>query len=150
MSHKKLSEFMKHVIVFGTGKGHSASGILKDQHKQFRANFPKLKEMAAQVPLAVHCFETGDWKGFGEILSREWEIKKTLSRGITNKRIEAMREGARVAGAWGSRMSGAGGGGFLIVIASPNKHAAIRHALRGYPTFPVMPAQSGSSIIFSE
>jgi D-glycero-alpha-D-manno-heptose-7-phosphate kinase len=150
LSPKKLSEFMEHMIVFHTGVGHSASGILNDQHKQFQVNFPKLKEMAAQVSPAIQFLEKGDWKSFAEILSYEWEIKQTLSRGITNSQIETMREKAKRAGAWGSRLSGAGGGGYLVVIAPPHKHPTLKRALKGYQVFPVGFSRSGSEIIFSE
>lgn len=147
---KKLRELTKHMLVFHTGAGHSASAILKKQHNQLEANFPKLQKMAAQVATAVRMLEAGDWKKFGQTLAREWEIKRTLSQGITSSAIEAMRKKAKKAGAWESRLSGAGGGGFLVVIAHPRRHAPIIRALAGHPLFPVEIGVPGSEVVFSD
>ena len=56
----------------------------------------------------------GDLREFGELLHLAWESKRQTAKGITNPKIDELYYGALQAGALGGRMSGAGGGGFMI------------------------------------
>ncbi|MCR4256800.1 MAG: hypothetical protein NUW08_03790, partial [Candidatus Uhrbacteria bacterium] len=97
----------------------------------------------------TQAFQKGDWKRFGEFLEAEWTIKKNLSADVTNARLENMYKTAKQAGAWGGRVSGAGGGGFMILMVPPAKRASVKHALHKYPCIPMRLVEGGSQMLMN-
>src|SRR4029077_9065361 len=72
----------------------------------------------------------GDLRRFGELLDAHWQSKKRLSDGISTPQIDAWYELAKKNGAIGGKISGAGGGGFLMLYCEDNK-TRLRDAMRG-------------------
>jgi D-glycero-alpha-D-manno-heptose-7-phosphate kinase len=70
-----------------------------------------------------------DLDAFGEILHEGWVIKKTMANGVSDAQIDAWYEQARAHGALGGKITGAGGGGFLLLCAPPEVHPRICRAL---------------------
>jgi D-glycero-alpha-D-manno-heptose-7-phosphate kinase len=85
----------------------------------------------------------------GSLLHEAWVAKKLLASGVTNGRINAMYEAARSAGALGGKISGAGGGGFLLVYAPLERREAVREALRDSRELPYKLEADGSKPIFN-
>jgi len=71
----------------------------------------------------------GNLRRFGELLDVHWQSKKRLSNGITNPQIDAWYQLARQHGAIGGKISGAGGGGFLMLYCEERK-PELREAMR--------------------
>jgi D-glycero-alpha-D-manno-heptose-7-phosphate kinase len=140
--------FRQHLMLFYTGKTRSASAILEEQKKNVESKMVYLKKMSDIVPEGVRALEKGDLKTFGRLLEAEWEIKKNLVSLVSNPEIEEMYKKAIAAGAWGGRISGAGGGGFLSLIVPPVKQGAVREALKDYQETPMNITEGGSQIIF--
>ncbi len=140
-------KFHEHFLVFFTGTTRSASAILQKQAKSANRNYPFLKQMRDLVPGATQAFQKGDWKRFGEFLEAEWTIKKNLSADVTNARLESMYKTAKQAGAWGGRVSGAGGGGFMILMVPLAKRASVKRALHKYPCIPMRLVEGGSQML---
>lgn len=90
----------------------------------------------------------GNFQALGDLLHQNWQMKKELASGISNPQIEQMYEQTLKAGAWGGKILGAGGGGFLLTIAPPNKHEKIKKALKNYKHTPFRFTEAGSKIIF--
>ncbi|MEY4731158.1 MAG: hypothetical protein RL681_104 [Candidatus Parcubacteria bacterium] len=137
----------EHILVFHTGAGHSASAILGAQAKRDKENFPYLKQMAALAEPAAAALMRGDVERFAGYLTEEWMIKRNLSAGIATPELLRMHAAAIRAGAWGGRVSGAGGGGFLYVLAPRSRHTAVRKALARYGEFPVRFTEKGSEVV---
>ena len=57
-------------------------------------------------------------KKFGELLNESWKLKKTLSKNISNSGIDNLYEKALKAGAYGGKITGAGGGGFFLMVSN--------------------------------
>jgi D-glycero-alpha-D-manno-heptose-7-phosphate kinase len=72
----------------------------------------------------------GNLRRFGELMHVHWQTKKRLSQGISNPQIDAWYDLARRHGAIGGKISGAGGGGFLMLYCEENKRR-LREAMRG-------------------
>ena len=89
-------------------------------------------------------------KKFGELLHESWLMKKNLSDGIANDEINNAYERAMRAGAYGGKLAGAGGGGFLIFFVSPKNRAAVQSALHELPLISVQFEAKGSSIIYTK
>ena len=90
----------------------------------------------------------GDVGGIGELLHEAWEAKRGLSSIVSNPEIDAMYEKAMSAGAIGGKLTGAGGGGFLLLFVPPDKQKTIRNSLEGLVHVPFKFEFSGSQIIF--
>lgn len=106
--------------------------------------------MAALIPPAIKALKGGNLKRFAEILEEEWVVKKNLTAGVTTPHLETMYARAKKAGAWGGRVSGAGGGGFMFFLAPPSKHRAIRKALRKFKEEHFQFVPTGNTVLISE
>jgi D-glycero-alpha-D-manno-heptose-7-phosphate kinase len=91
---------------------------------------------------------SGNMDDFAALLHEGWLLKKSLGFGITNQRIDDWYSAALKAGAQGGKLLGAGGGGFLMLMAPPENHQAIRDALGNPREIPFEVDRRGSRIIF--
>ncbi|MDH4468315.1 MAG: hypothetical protein QE271_09665 [Bacteriovoracaceae bacterium] len=66
----------------------------------------------------------------GKLMDKAWQVKRSLTDGISNENIDEIYQAAIQNGAYGGRLLGAGGGGFLILVAPPSKHNKIKEALK--------------------
>ena len=71
----------------------------------------------------------GEVEALGELLDRNWQLKRSLTEGITNTHIDDLYERVKAAGATGAKLLGAGSSGFLLVVAPLERQAAVRAAL---------------------
>jgi D-glycero-alpha-D-manno-heptose-7-phosphate kinase len=92
--------------------------------------------------------EAGRIDPLGRILDEAWKIKKRIASGATNGLIDQAYGAAISAGAEGGKILGAGGGGFLMFFAPPERHAAVREALAKFRETPFRFTEQGSRIIF--
>ena len=89
-----------------------------------------------------------DLDGFAGLLHEGWELKRSLGFGISNDRVDGWYEAARRNGALGGKLLGAGGGGFLLLVAPAWRHRAIREALGRPQELPFRIARHGSRNVF--
>lgn len=92
---------------------------------------------------------SGNLKRFGQLLDAYWELKKTLSKKISNSQIDKMYKLAKKAGVIGGKVVGAGGGGFLLVMLPAGKRAVVRKALKDYKELPFRFTEVGSVVVFN-
>lgn len=140
-------DFQNHLLMFFTGKERSANLILSEQKQNITSKFEFLKKMSDSVPVFKSALEKGDFEKLGGILHQNWLLKKELAAGISSPVIDQMYQKALDAGAYGGKILGAGGGGFLLVLASPEKHQLIKAALSDYKNVHFKFSESGSSIV---
>jgi D-glycero-alpha-D-manno-heptose-7-phosphate kinase len=92
------------------------------------------------------------WASFhkiGELLDINWQQKKKLSTKISNALINQLYTKAINNGAIGGKVSGAGGGGFLLLFVPRQNQNSVRVALDNYREFPFMLEPDGSKIVFN-
>jgi len=141
------------LLLLFTGLTRSSTDILGEQVSNVSHDPQKRATLRAMTRLA-HDFrralETGDVDACGEILHEGWLAKRRLATGISNPRIDAWYDRARAEGALGGKVTGAGGGGFLLLFAPVERHEAILRALPELRpvTFSLEP--HGSRIIYVE
>lgn len=121
------------LMLFFTGTARNSAAILGEQSQASRQEGSRtveslhaLKEAAREVRERL---EDGDLDSFARLLHRSWERKKQLAQGISNPRIDESYQLALEAGALGGKITGAGGGGFLMLYCEPDRQAAVREAL---------------------
>ncbi|MBI4374881.1 MAG: hypothetical protein HY549_00365 [Elusimicrobia bacterium] len=126
-------EFLAHVRLFDTGIRRSSAPLLEEQRL-------RVLEQDARVLDSLHrsrqlgfeieeSLRRRDWKGFGLLLARHWELKRARSKSVSSSHIDRCYDLAREVGCWGGKIPGAGGGGYLMLCSPPEKYGAIRRAL---------------------
>jgi D-glycero-alpha-D-manno-heptose-7-phosphate kinase len=152
-SRETLSALERSLLLFYTGGTRDANAILREQSAtthQKLAVMRRMRDLAFELRLALTSEGVASLSGFGEILHECWELKRSLTSSISNGQIDAWYAAARGAGALGGKLLGAGGGGFLLVLAEPDRHEAIRAALGRPRELPVAFDPRGSRVVFIE
>jgi D-glycero-alpha-D-manno-heptose-7-phosphate kinase len=86
---------------------------------------------------------------FGELLHQGWLAKRSLDQSISMPEIDAIYQMGRAAGAWGGKLLGAGGGGFILFFAPPENHEKLRQTFANHQILEVRVNAPGSQIIFA-
>lgn len=139
-----------HLRLYYSGHARTASTIASQQLDRLQTIAPEMHALQAMVPEAEALMRSGDWQGFGTLLHESWQIKRRLTPAVTTSAVDAIYDAARRAGAWGGKLMGAGGGGFMVICASPDRHEAIRAALPDVLEVPFSFDKSGSQVLVFE
>jgi D-glycero-alpha-D-manno-heptose-7-phosphate kinase len=127
-----LSELQSSLMLFFTGAAHHSWTILVEQEQSTRKDgvavesLHEIRRLADRMRVAL---QEADLRLFGLLMHEGWEAKKKVSHMISTSAIDEMYEAARQAGAIGGKITGAGGGGFLLLFCPPTFQAAVRSAL---------------------
>lgn len=143
--------FEKHTLCFYTGRTRSASNILREQSARSEDSSRVIGSLNAMKSLVydfARSLYAGDLRAMGEILHDGWQLKRELSNGITDPEIDRFYDLARKEGAWGGKLLGAGGGGFLMFQAPEDRHEAITSALSELRPVRLPFSSEGARIIF--
>ena len=141
----RLDDFDNHVMLFYTGIMRTASEVAKSYHFD---KFQILHKMNSLVQEGIDFLQSKqDISGFGELLHQSWELKQQLSKNITNPVVSEIYERAMKNGATGGKITGAGGGGFLMFIVPPQKQNKLRAELSEFFHVPFTFERNGSQII---
>lgn len=119
------------MLMFWTGHQRDTSAVLSEQSKNTASKMTQLIAMRDQACDIHRQFAecTIDVPSCGEMLHAAWELKRGLASTITNDGIDGAYRAGRDAGAYGGKLCGAGAGGFLMFLAPPEKHDAVRAAM---------------------
>ena len=99
--------------------------------------------------VACNEIQNGNIDEVGTLLHESWLLKKQLASQISNSALDEMYEMARKAGAVGGKISGAGGGGFLLLYVPRGRQEQVRDALKDFQEYPFTLGQDGSKVIFN-
>lgn len=136
-------------LLFFTGVSRRADGILKEQKANINDRKIILREIKQMVHEARKSLNIGDFDTFGKLLHESWLLKKKLAGPITNSAINDMYEAARRAGAIGGKITGAGGGGFLLLYVPYEQQSSVRNALCDLQELPFRLESDGTKVIFN-
>lgn len=131
-----LNELQYNILLYYTGTSRLSSKIIEAQAKNISDHreesieaMHKLKEQAVIMKEAIL---RGQLNEIGEILDFGWKYKKQIAEGITNPLIDEIYETAKKAGATGGKISGAGGGGFMILYCPMNTRYSVIESLQKF------------------
>ncbi len=117
------------LLLFFTGQRRRSTTILTAQRDATqRANSPTLSALHDIKALARKMYDAlkaGDLPAVGHLLDESWMHKRRLAPGVTTPQIDTWYEEARSAGAIGGKITGAGGGGFLLLFAEPERRREV-------------------------
>lgn len=145
----RIQELHSHLMLFYTGIRRTAATVAKTYLDNIDKHRWQLRVMERMVSegLDILC-GTGDLRAFGELLHEAWLSKRSLSESVSNPTVDLLYERARAAGAIGAKITGAGGGGFLLVFAPPARHDDVREELNDLIHVPFKFESNGSQIVF--
>ena len=144
-----LAELERQILLVYTGQTRDATAILERQSTVTVDRMDVLRSMRDLADQMRHALAgEGNLDRFAALLHDGWELKRSLGCGISTERVDEWYEAARRAGAVGGKLLGAGGGGFLLLIAPAWRHRAIREALNRPRELQFRIARHGSRIIF--
>lgn len=143
-----LDELERWALLVYTNQTRNADGILKKQSEGTCSKRAVLCEMRDLAKAMCDGLTKAGIEEFARLLHAGWELKRSLGFGISGAHVDEWYDAAQKAGAHGGKLLGAGGGGFLFLLAPPERHPFIREAL-GFPQeLDFTLDRGGSRIIF--
>ncbi|MEZ5000898.1 MAG: dehydrogenase [Bacteroidales bacterium] len=128
-----MDEIAHNLLLYYTGTSRLSSKIIESQMDSVRKNsnmeveaMHRMKEQALQMKEAIL---KGEFWRIGEILSYGWKHKKEMASGISNPGIDQLYDAAMAAGATGGKISGAGGGGYMVFYCPGTSKYSVAEAL---------------------
>ena len=137
------------IMLFYTGITRSADTILAEQRANIESTLPQLDLLRDLAGFAADRLRSGDVDAIGPAIRESWEAKRKLATGVSNEEVDAAVSRALEAGASGAKLTGAGGGGFLVVICPTEYQRAVRDSLGGMRELPVSLDRLGSRIVLN-
>lgn len=123
-----------HLLLLSTQRTRNSASVLQEQRKASRsdnqviARLHRIKSLAQRMGDAL---QEGDIAGFGGLLDESWQLKRKLATGVTSADIDRWYAMAQELGAYGGKIAGAGGGGFLLLCVPVTSRSTISQVLQG-------------------
>jgi D-glycero-alpha-D-manno-heptose-7-phosphate kinase len=128
------NELEASLVLYYTGISRESANIIKEQIEHTRRgdvlNVGNMHELKRQAVLMKEALLKGDFKGFSQCLLNGWLAKKNISVSISNSFLDDLYEYVLDKGAESAKISGAGGGGFMMIYCNPCKRIALIKALK--------------------
>jgi len=147
-----LERLHRSLLLFYTGRQRTAADVLGGQKAAIvdgsaTDTLLKMRDLAYEMRDALGA---GDPDAVGDLLRRNWELKRSLAAGITDPMVDGWCQAALDAGATGAKLLGAGAGGFLLLFGPADRQPAIRTALSELREVPFLFASRGAHITLFE
>lgn len=145
----RLEELHSCLMLCFTGFSRIASEVAKSKIDNLKVREKELHLMRAMVDEALEILRDSNKSidTFGMLLDSSWKYKRSLSDRVSTPEIDSIYQAAMDAGAIGGKILGAGGGGFLLIFARPERHAAIQARLHKLIHVPFEFEDSGSRVV---
>ncbi len=131
-----LHELENNLVLYFTATSRESASIINEQVKNVNDNNKKSIEAMHQLKEQARMMKEALLKGrlheFGQILDFGFQQKRRMALNISNTLIEEIYEAAKKAGATGGKISGAGGGGFMIFYCPGNSRHSVIEALNKF------------------
>ena len=149
ISKERKKALNENLMLFFTGFSRLSSEIAKEQVSATLNKSLELKEMLKLVDESEKILVSkGDLNEFGRLLDYTWKLKRGITSKISNSSIDSIYNCAKRAGAIGGKLLGAGGGGFILLYAEPEKHALIKEELKSLLYVPFEFENQGTNILY--
>ena len=130
-----INELQYNLLLCYTGKTRLSAGIIEDQLQRYERRETEtievLRELKRLTVEMKNALLRRELEAFGELLHEEWQQKKKLSTKISNPELDELYEIARQEGAVGGKITGAGGGGYMLLYCRFDKKHKVAEKLKG-------------------
>jgi len=128
------NELEASLVLYYTGVSRESANIINEQIRHTRdgsgKNIESMHDMKRQAVLMKEALLKGDFKGFSGCLLSGWQAKKNVAASISNQFLDDLYQYAMDNGAESAKISGAGGGGFMMIYCDPCRRIALIDALK--------------------
>jgi len=151
-SPERIQQLEQHLALYFTGFARTASEIAKEQIKATPQRQSELHTMYQMVQEAESIVTSPNrpLDDFGRLLNESWQIKRTLTKNISNSNIDEIYGAGISAGALGGKLLGAGGGGFMLFYVPPERREALRAKLQKLLCIPFSFSNRGGQVVVYE
>jgi D-glycero-alpha-D-manno-heptose-7-phosphate kinase len=146
---ERLDDLNNHLMLFFTGVSRFSSEVISSQLLNLDNCYSQLNEMQCMVDEGASILRNLNHplSDFGKLLDKAWKNKRSLSKLVSNNKIDEIYEAAIRAGAIGGKILGAGGGGFILFFVKPENQINIKQALKGFTHVPFRFENTGSKVV---
>lgn len=149
MTSERSHQLNAHLMLFYTGIKRTAADVADSYVHDMESKRRQLRIMKDLVAESLSLLNRDEGlHGFGELLHEAWLAKRSLSASVTNSSVDDAYDAARRAGATGGKITGAGGGGFMLLFVPPERQGAVRAALNNLVHVPFAFDYNGSQIVY--
>ena len=148
ISYEDKMSFNDNLMLFFTGISRNSFEIQSKTLGQININVNKLLEMNKLVDEAYESLVLKDFDSFGKLLDYTWQLKRGLNNNISNNTIDNIYNEAKDVGAYGGKLLGAGGGGFMLFYIKKELQDKLRGRLKNLLEIPFKFDEEGSKIIY--
>lgn len=131
-----LDELENNLLLYYTSTSRESAKIIEEQSKNVidkkQASIEAMHQLKEQAQMMKEALLKGQLEQIGHILDIGFEQKRRMASGINNKLIDDIYDTAKIAGATGGKISGAGGGGFMIFYCPANTKYKVKQALESF------------------
>jgi D-glycero-alpha-D-manno-heptose-7-phosphate kinase len=146
----RIEELQDHLMLFYTGIQRTSSQVSDSYAKNLHAREKQLHLMRQLVDEAMAILNSEqDLRQLGTLLRTAWDAKRSLSDQVSSQQVDSLVDQALRAGALGGKLTGAGGGGFLLLVVEPELRSRVKAALSNLLHVPFRFEWSGSHILFA-
>jgi D-glycero-alpha-D-manno-heptose-7-phosphate kinase len=128
------NELEASLVLFYTGISRESASIIKSQientENKVTKSIENMHELKKQATIMKEALLKGDFNSFSECLSRGWNAKKNIASSISNDFLDELYTYALDSGAKSAKISGAGGGGFMMIYCDPCNRIKLINALK--------------------
>jgi D-glycero-alpha-D-manno-heptose-7-phosphate kinase len=136
-------------LLFFTNITRDANTVLHEQVQNMNGCQSYLRMIKQLVQEGQDALEAGELDHFGLLLNQGWALKKQLASKISNHTLDQLYCTALRAGALGGKITGAGGGGYLLLYCPPQSQDSVRSALSALPELRFRLESDGSKVILN-
>jgi len=147
LSRERIAEIEASLLMVFTGIKRRASDVAQKQIAKVSDNNERLTKLRHMVDDGYEAMTGGRLENLGNLLHEAWLLKQQLDDGISNSAIGDIYKAGMEAGAWGGKLLGAGGGGFVLFLVPPEKRASIREKLGHLEDIPLRINHPGSRVV---
>jgi D-glycero-alpha-D-manno-heptose-7-phosphate kinase len=131
-----VCELESSLLLFYTGISRESAKIIADQSDNVKSGAPEAIEamhaMKNEALVMKECLLKGDFTGMVNAMRQGWESKKISAKSVSNPRLNELYNAALDAGALAGKVSGAGGGGFMIFFVPPERRMEVIRTLNAF------------------
>ena len=131
-----ICELEASLLLFYTGVSRESAAIVADQSNNVRSGsihaIEAMHEMKREALMMKECLLKGDFDGIVNSMRQGWKNKKLSAKTVSNTHIDQIYDAAIAAGALAGKISGAGGGGFMLFFMPPDRRMDVVRALNRF------------------
>ena len=146
---ERIKELNSYLMLFYTGIKRTASDIAESYVNDVESRKRQLRIMKDLVKEGMTVLNSGeDLVAFGGLMREAWQVKRSFSAKVSNSKVDDLFERAISAGAIGGKLTGAGGGGFMLLFVPPEARPRVKERLKDLIQVDMRFAPGGSEVVF--